>query len=97
MIRFPLERPLFTREYASGTYSLGAYFVSKIGLELPISCTQSFIATFVTFFMMELQGFVLSLAWAGLAWLGLGWLGLAWLGLAWLGSTLLRLAWLGLG
>lgn len=30
MLAFPLERPVFLREYATGTYSVLAYFMSKV-------------------------------------------------------------------
>jgi ABC-type multidrug transport system ATPase subunit/ABC-type multidrug transport system permease subunit len=52
ILLFPSERPLFVREYATGTYSAVAYFWSKLVMELPLSLTTALI-TFLTCYWLE--------------------------------------------
>ena len=35
LLRFPLDRGIFLREYATGSYSAAAYFLSKMMVEMP--------------------------------------------------------------
>ena len=35
LLRFPLDRGIFLREYATGAYGAFAYFISKMLVELP--------------------------------------------------------------
>jgi hypothetical protein len=56
MLMFPFERPLFMREYSTGTYSSLSYFMSKIALELPLTLLQTLLQFILVFFMMNLQG-----------------------------------------
>ena len=51
LLGFPLQRPVFIREYATGTYSSIPYFVSKLATELPtmlVSATMIYLATYWT-------------------------------------------------
>ena len=51
LLGFPLQRPVFIREYATGTYSSIPYFVSKLATELPtmlVSATLIYLATYWT-------------------------------------------------
>jgi ABC-type multidrug transport system permease subunit len=41
LIKLPLERPVFLREYKNGTYSYGAYFVTSLVAEWPIVLAQN--------------------------------------------------------
>merc|ERR1719149_466065 len=76
LLSFPLERPIFLREYAVGSYSSVSYFISKLMIELPVAFLQVLISWAVSFHMIDLQGnflymvmaaFLLSLASTGIA------------------------------
>eukprot|EP01035_Chromulina_nebulosa_P017689 gene17689-23279_t len=56
MLMFPFERPMFLREYSTGTYTATAYFVSKILIELPLVFVQTVLQFIFVYFMMDLQG-----------------------------------------
>ena len=56
LLHFPLEKPVFLREYAAGTYNSVPYFVSKLMVEIPMSILQSGVIILVTYFLVELQG-----------------------------------------
>jgi ABC-type multidrug transport system permease subunit len=55
-LTFPLERPVFLREYATGTYSALPYMLSKLMVELPITFCQQCVVFIVAYWLMELQG-----------------------------------------
>lgn len=57
ILTFPQERPIFLREYATGTYGAFAYFFSKLMVELPLALVQSAVALTPAFFLMGLDGF----------------------------------------
>lgn len=40
MLAFPLERPIFLREYSTGTYGSVPYVLSKILVEVPMAIAQ---------------------------------------------------------
>ena len=45
ILLFPYERPIFLREYATGTYGALPYFLSKVMVELPLTflvCCETF-------------------------------------------------------
>lgn len=69
MLSFPFERPLFLREYSTGTYSATSYFLSKLVLELPLTLFQSILQYLFAYFMCDFQG---SFAYLVLAGWGLG-------------------------
>eukprot|EP01064_Diplonema_japonicum_P029718 TRINITY_DN4874_c0_g1_i1.p1 TRINITY_DN4874_c0_g1~~TRINITY_DN4874_c0_g1_i1.p1 ORF type:complete len:686 (+),score=102.72 TRINITY_DN4874_c0_g1_i1:51-2108(+) len=56
MLSFPLEKPIFIREYATGTYGSVPYFTSKLLVEVPLTILQSAVLFFTTFWIMELNG-----------------------------------------
>ena len=65
MLSFPLERPIFLREYCTGQYSCLAYFLSKSIVELPLAFIQALVQYIIIYFMLDLQGqFVLLVTFA---------------------------------
>ena len=56
MLMFPFERPLFMREYSTGTYGPISYFISKIVTELPLSFLQTVVQYIIVYFMVGMQG-----------------------------------------
>ena len=70
LLHFPLEKPVFLREYAAGTYNSVPYFASKLMVEIPMSILQSGVIILMTYFTVELQGDFLWLV-LGTALLGL--------------------------
>lgn len=56
MLAFPFQRPLFMREYSTGTYGPVAYFLSKLALELPMTFLQTVVQYIVAFFLIDFQG-----------------------------------------
>lgn len=67
MLAFPLERPVFLREYSTGTYSCSAYFLSKGLVEVALAFVQNLVAYALVYPLLELQGDFISLvacAWA---------------------------------
>jgi ABC-type multidrug transport system ATPase subunit len=55
LLSFPLERPIFLREYSTGHYNVASYFFSKLTMEAVTTLAQVFVTTAITFFMMQLQ------------------------------------------
>ena len=53
---FPFERPMFMREYSTGTYSAVAYFLAKLSMEMPLNFAQIGISYLLAYNMMELNG-----------------------------------------
>jgi hypothetical protein len=67
MLGFPMERPVFLREYTTGTYSTFAYFISKGFVELPLAFLQNLVAYILVYPLLDLQGdfwSLVSCAWA---------------------------------
>jgi ABC-type multidrug transport system ATPase subunit len=56
MLTFPFERPMFLREYSTGTYSVLPYFISKFTLELPVTLLQSLVQFLFVYYMIEMRG-----------------------------------------
>lgn len=56
ILTFPLERPIFLREYATGTYGSVAYFISKMLVELPIEFIRTVLVYLVAYWLMGLDG-----------------------------------------
>ncbi len=56
LLRFPLDRGIFLREYATSSYGTIPYFLSKTCVELPQSFLQAVIVYLVTYFIMGMQG-----------------------------------------
>lgn len=56
MLEFPLERPIFIREYATDHYYVTSYFISKLLVELPLTLIQSGVIFLVAYWLMDLHG-----------------------------------------
>jgi ABC-type multidrug transport system ATPase subunit len=56
MLAFPFERPLFMREYSTGTYGAMSYFLSKLFLELPLTLVQTILQYILVYYMCDFKG-----------------------------------------
>ena len=56
LLSFPSARPVFLREYSTGTYSAVAYFLSKTALELPLTFATTLVGFLLTYFLINMQG-----------------------------------------
>jgi len=56
MLSFPFERPMFLREYSTGTYGVLPYFLSKLVTETILTFTQNLIQYLLMYFMANFQG-----------------------------------------
>ena len=56
LLTFPAERPMFLREYATGTYTAKAYFLGKFLMELVLCLAQVMITLVIVYFMCTLHG-----------------------------------------
>lgn len=56
ILSFPLERPVFLREYATGSYGITSYFWSKLVVELPLSLLTFVVSWVCAYWLMELNG-----------------------------------------
>ncbi|CAE8588340.1 unnamed protein product, partial [Polarella glacialis] len=56
ILSFPLERPVFLREFSSNMYGTVAYFVSKMAVEVPLGAAQALLALSISHRLMQLQG-----------------------------------------
>mmetsp|Transcript_16906 Transcript_16906/g.39352 ORF Transcript_16906/g.39352 Transcript_16906/m.39352 type:complete len:697 (+) Transcript_16906:80-2170(+) len=56
ILSFPLERPVFLREYSANMYGTVAYFVAKLLVEVPLSAAQALLALAISHRLMRLQG-----------------------------------------
>ena len=56
MLMFPFERPMFMREYATGTYYSWTYFITKTLLDTPLTLLQCLFQFALIYPMVELQG-----------------------------------------
>ena len=56
MLSFPFERPLFMREYATGTYGSIAYFLAKLSMEMPLNFIQTACAYALAYNLIEMNG-----------------------------------------
>lgn len=66
LLQFPAERPIFLREYSTGTYSAAPYFFSKVLLELVITYLQIQTQFVVVYWLIGYQGSIILLTLAGL-------------------------------
>jgi len=62
MMAFPMERPIFLREYTTGTYSCLAYFLAKAMVEMPLAYLQILCSYALVHPMLDLQGDFMQLA-----------------------------------
>ncbi|CAK9058388.1 ABC transporter G family member 7 (ABC transporter ABCG.7) (AtABCG7) (White-brown complex homolog protein 7) (AtWBC7) [Durusdinium trenchii] len=63
ILTFPLERPVFLREYSSGTYSVLPYYLSKMVVEVPLVFVQSLMTLGLCYVVMSLNGNFWALLW----------------------------------
>jgi hypothetical protein len=56
LLHFPFERPLFLREYSTGTYGATSYFLSKAFIEVPLVFVQTVVAWSLVWNIIEFQG-----------------------------------------
>jgi ABC-type multidrug transport system ATPase subunit/ABC-type multidrug transport system permease subunit len=56
LLEFPNERPMFMREYATGTYGTLPYFLCKTFIELPLTFVQMILMYLITYWLVEFQG-----------------------------------------
>lgn len=59
LLRFPLDRAIFLREYATSSYGAVPYFLSKSLVELPQSLAQSVITWLAVYWLMGFHGSIL--------------------------------------
>lgn len=69
LLSFPFERPVFLREYSTGTYGAVPYFLSKACFELPLAYVQALVSWGIAYPISGFQGSFIRLA--SLGW-GLG-------------------------
>eukprot|EP00602_Paraphysomonas_sp_CaronLab_P000855 CAMPEP_0185030922 /NCGR_PEP_ID=MMETSP1103-20130426/18064_1 /TAXON_ID=36769 /ORGANISM="Paraphysomonas bandaiensis, Strain Caron Lab Isolate" /LENGTH=608 /DNA_ID=CAMNT_0027566227 /DNA_START=89 /DNA_END=1912 /DNA_ORIENTATION=- len=62
LLEFPNERPIFLREYATGTYGIFAYTIGKLCLEIPMVALQCIIQMTILYNLAGLQGDFIALA-----------------------------------
>lgn len=56
ILSFPLERPVFLREFSCNMYGTVAYFISKMFVETPLGAAQALLALGVSHRLMCFQG-----------------------------------------
>jgi ABC-type multidrug transport system permease subunit len=61
LLEFPNERPVFMREYSTGTYSSVTYSLGKMFVEVPMVFVQSLLQILIMYFLAGLQGDFISL------------------------------------
>lgn len=52
MVAFPEERPVFLREYSTNHYSVPAYFVARLAMEMFVTGCQALVSSLLTYFLM---------------------------------------------
>ena len=64
LLAFPLERPVFLREYSSGLYSSLAYFIAKTVIEVPLVFACQILQILITYWMIRFNAefFILVMA-----------------------------------
>eukprot|EP00755_Sulcionema_specki_P013501 Sspe_Gene.54127::Locus_29886_Transcript_1_1_Confidence_1.000_Length_775::g.54127::m.54127 len=56
LLAFPMERPVFLREYTGGTYSTSAYFLAKTLVDIPMTLLTSLLGLVIFYFLVDMQG-----------------------------------------
>lgn len=56
LLEFPSERPMFMREYSTGTYASFSYFLSKLSMEAPLSFLQTVVQYLVVYWLIGYHG-----------------------------------------
>jgi len=55
LLAFPIERPVFLREYSTNHYSVASYFASRLVIEGFVTAVQIFVSTMIMYFMIEIN------------------------------------------
>lgn len=55
LLAFPQERPVFLREYSTNHYSVFAYFLSKLTMEVIVTGFQTLVICLITFWFISFQ------------------------------------------
>ena len=59
LLAFPVERPVFLREYSTNHYSVISYFISRFTIEASITAIQIFVQLLLSYYLINLQaGFI---------------------------------------
>jgi len=56
LLQFPLERPVFLREYGSNMYGTTPYFLAKMIIEIPLSFLTALESWLVAYWVMDFNG-----------------------------------------
>jgi len=56
LLQFPLERPVFLREYGSNMYGVIPYFLAKTVVEIPLSFLTALESWLIAYWVMDLSG-----------------------------------------
>jgi len=67
LLQFPLERPIFLREFAANMYGVVPYFLAKTIVEAPMSLLTALETFLISYWIMDLQGnffYLVLVAWA---------------------------------
>merc|ERR1712072_1340450 len=56
LLQFPLERPVFLREYAANMYGTIPYFIAKTIVELPLAFLTSLETFLISYWIMKFKG-----------------------------------------
>lgn len=56
LLQFPLERPVFLREYGANMYGTIPYFLAKTIIEIPLTFLTALETWLISYWVMELQG-----------------------------------------
>ena len=67
LLAFPEQRPIFLREYSTGTYNIVPYFLSKLAYEAPLAFMQTLTQWLVVYWLIGFQGSFLVLMLSGFA------------------------------
>jgi len=67
LLQFPLERPIFLREYAANMYGVVPYFLAKTIMEVPLSFLTALETCLTSYWTMDLQGNFFALVGTSLA------------------------------
>lgn len=56
MLNFPIERPIFMREYSVGTYGTVPYAISKMLIEIPFEFIRALLIILISYWLQALHG-----------------------------------------
>jgi hypothetical protein len=56
LLAFPQERPVFLREYSTNHYSVAAYFLARLTMEISVTAVQVLVMVTIVFNLVAFQG-----------------------------------------